>query len=211
MRGEFNLQVRDAGGLRDEDFIAARKEGCLEALLKGLSIDQEMQVRNKINDQMARGILKVVFAHGFAGGFPFDSATVLLMHIVLTTYTSEIDYDSYWTYYGSINTATGSANTSSGGRAFIRDDIGDKHWSDTSGKEELYFRSRFLWLPSQGNSNNIRAIDIYGGETVDYNSNDKFVVGRVLLKDKDTGNPVVVVKNINQVLTLEYTYSLISI
>jgi hypothetical protein len=81
------------------------------------------------------------------------------------------------------------------------------------GKEEIYFKSRFLYLPSQGISNNIRSIGVYGAEYASnqYNNEERYLVARVRLKDPDTGLPVILIKNFNQVLVIEYTVFFVSL
>lgn len=211
MRGEFHLQVKDCRGLRDEDFLAAQAEGSLNELLAGLAVAQEVRVRNALNDTLAWGLLHHVFGHGFGGGYPMDGGTELLTGVCLLTHDVELDYQEYRTWYGSIHVMEWSANTSSGAKGFGQrvDDfiVG----TPDDNREEVWCRHRWLWLPSEGNSNNIRSIGIMGGEHHNYTSEDKFRVGRVLLKDRDTGGQMVVVKNINQVLTLEYTVSYIAV
>jgi hypothetical protein len=211
MRGEFHLQLRDAAGLKDEDFLAAKAQGRLDVLLAGLHLELDHKQRNKLNDSLTWCLLHHVIGR-FPGGFPMDYSTVPLHHICLTTYGTDIVYDDpFYSWYGTIHNGAGSANNTSGGKGFNQ--TADPRIVDTpdDGKEEVWVRHRFLWLPSEGNSNNIRSIEMYGGEYYNFTAEDKWRNGRMLLRSPTTGLPIVVVKNINQVLTLEYTFSLVAV
>lgn len=212
MRGEFNLQVRDAKGLRDEDFSAAAARGELEALLESLGLEQAVHVRNKLTDHIVWGMYSFIFGHGLPKTDPWNGTPSILNCVCLMTDADEITYEegvNYW--YRTMHNWTNSANTSTGGKLFSYRTGSPVIDTDANGKEEVWVRHRWLWLPSEGNSNNIRSLAIFGAHDYTSSTANRVQLGRVLLKDPDTGGPIVVIKNINQVLTLEYTFSMLSI
>jgi hypothetical protein len=209
--GCFNICVQDAGGLTDEDFLKAKKEGCLDELLAGLPVDQEAQAENTATHM-------IVIAHfrkhltGFPNGaYPMDRVnTSILHHITLLNWASE-PYFAYWmSYYGTIHNPSGSVNTGNAGKRFYAHAIETYSEKDPTGREGVFVRSRWLYLPSQAVSNQIRAIGVYWGEYVNDNNEDKGMVAWARMKDAG-GFPLTLDKSASQTLLIQYTFSWVAL
>jgi hypothetical protein len=131
-----------------------------------------------------------------------------------SSYTEDSNKQTSFSTYSisHTNVVANSVNTSSASKRFIEDDITDPTiWSDTA-REAIHFRNRFLWLPSQGNSNAIKSIEIWASEVGTQNTvygNDIGRVGRVRLRDS-AGVYTTLNKTSSNSLLVEYTYTLVS-
>lgn len=215
MRGHFNVAVKDAGGLRDEDFLLAKSEGRLNSVLEKLAVVQRAEANNQITHWLSAVMISRVVGHSFPNApFPVYSGNVWpWSSITLQTTDAEVDYTYSWTsycdYYGTPDSVGSTA-----AKGFLTSVVESTIFAKTlGGKEEIYFKSRWLYLPSQGNSNNIRSVGVYGCEytTQQFVADDRYITARVRLKDPDTGLPVILIKNFNQVLVIEYTIFFVSL
>ena len=130
------------------------------------------------------------------------------------TTDSEPTYTEQTNQYTNLHNISGSANTSSGGKRFIEDDI-DPHLMDAdpdgNGRESILFRSRFLYLAAEGNSNDIRSLGVYFMRDADSTGSfDRARIARIRLKDGG-GNPIIINKTSAQVLLIEYRFTLVNI
>lgn len=222
MQGRFVIDKFDARGLGDEDFNRAIKDGSLNGLLGDLPHLQKCGGSNRIYDRMA----SYLFMHLFQspnGQYPeYDnvdgSRNSMLAAIVLSTedrdpsYTYERHYNNSYSYRD-IQTWPYNVGHSPAKR-FEEDQIEPwTVWTDSDGREAVNFRNKFLWLPTEAYNSTIRSICIVGLEDADTLYQDygwwRVETGFIRLKDVD-GNKVVLSKSSNEVLLVEYTFTLVS-
>lgn len=220
-KGHFDLQLMGAGGLSDADFDAATRERRIMDLLVTLPVHEKVGTDNRIFHRMS----SYIFNHLFQGGDitdPFDyggsnAAALAFVSLVSTDGEPPYDGEDWWRYnnYGYDNIQSVPDNVGGNpSKRFEEDQITPwEVWEDTSGRESIHFRNRWLYLPSEANSSTIRSLGIYfasdGDDTYRGYSDGFAKIGRVRLKDSG-GNPVTLSKNVNQVLLIEYTFSLVS-
>lgn len=228
--GHFDVQKMMACGLTDADFTRAIKEGRIKELLKKLPVVQRCSGSNRIFDNMAGYILHRKLSLPACAG-PFyrteNNPPAALTWILLantdgdtTSYTEDSDNWDGWGYNRNMNTGVNSVNTSSAAKRFEEDQI--YGWTigkdlDSNGRESIYFRNAFLYLPTEGYTSggyDIRSIGIYyasdgdSAPALDYYTSTA-LIGRVRLKDS-AGNKIAVTKNTSEVLFVEYTFQLVS-
>jgi hypothetical protein len=200
----------NAGGLKDEDFKAAIREGRLDEVLAGLKVEQHVKNQNVINHWAVATMFHNVFAHGFPNGpWPTYTNNMWCNNIGLSTRDDEPSFSVVeQQYYGGYHNFADNASGTTGARGMTAH-IAEANVYDKNpdGKEELFQRHRFLFIPSWAISNNIRSLSLLGSEYSNQGTGneDRWISGRVRLKDPDTGLPIVIVKNLNQVLVIEYT------
>lgn len=221
--GILETTLLDSGSLADADFDLAIKEGRINEMLAGLG-EPRLKLRNK----------NLVFDHWvpysyYWGGWssagsppgPFHqsagSGHSYLGFICLLNYTSEPTYTEYSGeehYWDPIHTAAGSVDTSAGAKRFEEDQIEQwVIWSDAGGKEKVSFRNRWLYLPNQAVSSVINSLGVFfhdDATSVTSSGREFSRAARIRFKDSG-GNPITINKTGNQVLLIEYTFSLISV
>jgi hypothetical protein len=221
--GHFELTLKNAEGLCDGDFGDARRQGKLQELLDGLRTDAEYGTDNLLFDFMVPW-----FGYWLFGGtapnswiaFGSSSTATMFYGVCLLTLDSDPDYQNEWIRSGSggdftaISNVASSADSVSGGKMFVQNasESADIR-SDPNGREAVYYRERWLFLPLEAVSSNIRSIGVYSGSSgtiVGTNSDFHIRSGRVRIKDSG-GNPVIISKANNQVLLVEYKASFVSI
>jgi hypothetical protein len=223
MNGMFNIKLFDNRGLKDGAFEKAIEGNYLMEQLDDLPVERHLpSQQNRIFDNLANMHLHTIFSGPNPGGTwtylvnnsPSNHAAIAFINLstdssVPTGYTEDWTSD---TNVNSISNVTSSANTSSGSKRFIEDDItAPTIWSDTA-REAIHFRNRFLWLPSQGNSSSIRSVAIYAHEDADNTSRYYLAVGkvgRVRLRDAD-GVLTTLNKTSSNSLLVEYTFTLVT-
>jgi len=220
MQGHFDLTLLDAGGYTDADFKRAQENGTILKMLDSLDIEQKCSGSNQVFDHFA----ETMFIHLMSGpgvSFPYGNGgtgSAYLGSLVLSTYDTEPTYTETETYgfFGrTVHSVGSSANTSSAGKRFIEDDIIDPDIIvDPDGRESIIVRSKFLYLTTEGTSNNIRSLAIWYDTDADLDpgsSGREWGIGaRIRLKDSG-GNPTIINKTSSQVLLVEYTFTLVSI
>jgi hypothetical protein len=217
--GHFDLALKNSGRLCDKDFEEARRQGRLGELLDGLETAQECHTDNLVFDLIVPYLGYFVFSAPSVGDLWRDNATVpaVFANICLLTTDSEPNYQSEWYRSGGYEYQTPSgagesANGSTGGKLFEEEasEAADIR-SDLGGREAIWYRERFLYLPSQGSSTNIRSIGVYWcaiATTTGVYFRQR--AARVRLKDSG-GNPIIVSKGTDQVLLVEYKATFVSI
>jgi hypothetical protein len=221
MRGFFNVEKMPARGLRDEDFQQAIDAGCINQLLTGFPVTQKCGGSNRIFDNAAGYMLDKLFSLGNCG-WPYyisdgGGPSIFNSICLATTDGDTTSYTEDWTTTNNDTTymhkVSGSANTSSGAKRFEEDQIENwTSWTDTDGREAIHFRNKWLYLPTQGTSTDIRSIVITfctDGDSTGGYSLDWARTGRVRLKDEN-GNKIILVKNSNEILLVEYTFTLVA-
>ena len=219
MQGFFDVKKMPARGLKDDDFQQAIDAGCLDELLVDLPVTQKCGGRNRIFDNMAGYILDKLFSLP-ACADPYDNSdgtpAALSFICLMTTEGDTTNYQENSTQTQlSYHSVTDSANTSSGAKRFEEDSIqGPWQWSHTGVKQEIYSQCRFLYLPTQGTSNDIRSIGLFfqsDGDNVGTYSIDFGRIGRVRLKEPDGVTHAFLSKNSNEVLLIDYRISLVAV
>lgn len=213
--GIYHLQLKSAGGLKDEDFLKARKAGQLDALLASLPLERELKGNNQLNDWIMPTFAHNVIGHGFPNGpWPTYDACVPFNSICLTSKDEEPDPEETYGWYGGYHQAQNAVGGDVAGRGFTAHRAEDTYIIvDPDDRESVRMRTRWIYLPSYGNSNNIRGITINGSQYSNQGTGgeDRYQVGRIRFKDPTTGVPVILVKNLNQVLIIEYTAIFVSL
>lgn len=212
MQGQFDIYLQDARGYTDEDFVRAQQEGRLSALLKELPVDQEVHVKNTVTHMMAISQFRRNFA-GFPGGAtPMDRYNNSPLHHILLSYDpSEPAYTDWYSVYSTIHNGPYSVEGSTAGKRFIGYDVETPFQGvNPSGREEVFTRHRFLYLPSQAISNRIRSVSVWWSEYIQDGNEDRGLVARVRMKDAG-GQPITLDKSSSQSLLIQYTFSLVSL
>lgn len=215
MQGHFDVRLKNARGLGDEDFLQALSAKKLDALLGSLDTELHLAGHNLINDYFSCSFFRNVFAHGIPNApYPMNTSFTPLNNISLMTTDAEPTPYEHYSWYGGFDGHYDNIGTSTGSKGFGNGRVEDPLYiKDPGGKESVFLRTRFLFLPSEGNSNNIRSIGIMGCEVSNQGTGveDRYQQGRIRLKDPVSGLPIAVSKNANQVLVVEYTLHLVSL
>lgn len=220
-QGHFDLHLKDCRGLTDADFDRAIKEGCIDDVLKDLPLERTVKTDNMIFSWLAAHLFSRLFQGGDVTN-PWDygdSNAAYFAFILLMNSDSEPSYTEQWwrwdSYYQQyMAEQDGTVDASSAAKRFEEDQISDWIiWQDTDGREAIHFRNRWLYTPSQAISSDIRSLGIYAHTDGDDTWRDYYHFmarsGRVRLKDTG-GNPIILSKNTNQVLLVEYTITMVS-
>ena len=213
MRGHFDVTLLDSGGYSDEQFKRAIEEKRIDQLLAVLKVEQKLSRRNLIMDNVAG----MVFQYSFSGpAIVADYGSYgdnWLNNISLLTKDEDPTYTEDNQWYGGAENGGDNIGASGSTKRFVVDTVDPHQLAVLSGgREGIYFRSRWLFLPAQGVSNNIRSIGIcwcrYASNLT--TSIDRGRIGRVRLKD-DQGRNVILNKTSRQVLLVEYELTLFTI
>lgn len=221
--GHFDLALKDAKGFGDEAFIEATRQGRLSRMLDDLPTELEAHTDNLVMD----GIVLYLGFNLFQVGDRPNGVRVDLISgggaawftsVCLMTTDSEPDYQSEWYRNGGydlfgMSNVPESANSSTGGKRF-KDDASETTdvRSDPGGRESVTYRDRWLYLPTQGTSSNIRSIAVRVSNNAQGFGNDFYIgrAARVRIKDGG-GNPIIINKTTSQVLLVEYRLAFVSI
>jgi hypothetical protein len=225
-QGLFNLTKYHAGKLRQEDFENAQKKGRLLQLLATLKERGRWHGQPNLVGPSWAG--HCFYYDGF-GGANLDNPTYLddgpfniqaaLANITLVTDDTEPAYNDaeFRTNYSvTIHNGLDSVNTASAGKRFLEDDaIAHEIDKPGDGREAIYFKSLWGYWPGQGTTDpltdkyisGIRVFYCYDGDTTGGTS--RVILARVLLKDVND-NPAYIVKENDEVLMVEYTFTLVS-
>lgn len=215
--GHFDLALKNSGTLSDADFENAMTHGCLQGLLDGLDTQLECHTDNLIMDLIVPYTAYFLFGAPTVGDLWRNLGAAVFGGICLLTTDSEPDYQNEWYRNGGYNYTSysnmpESANTSSAGKRFVEDaSEAAQKLSDPGGREAVWYRERWLYLPSQGISSNIRSIAVLWSADADHTGDvHKQRSARVRLKDAGN-NPIIINKDANQVLLIEYKVTFVSI
>lgn len=218
MFGQFDVHLKDlppGGDARLRGMLERGELPELNRLIDRMPTRQRAKGRNLVSDNFAGYTFRFCFSGGdITDPYDFDSGNAILATILLMTTDSEPTYTDATNQYTNLHNISGSANTSSGGKRFIEDDI-DPHLQDAdpdnNGRESILFRSRFLYLAAEGNSNDIRSLGIYFMRDADSTGSfERARTARIRLKDSG-GNPIIINKTSAQVLLIEYRFTLVTL
>lgn len=213
MQGHFDLTLLNTPGLTQELIEAVRQEGGdpkVEALLREFKREGEWKTDNLIY-QITPGYL---FVQAISGPTPYflDLAYSTLACINLATTAAEPTYNSelYTTAYIGWESVADSAGIGTGkSKRFINDCIVTPDFKiDAAGREAIYGKFKWLFLPGQATSSVIRSVAVYGSPESNLETSARFCrVGRVRIKDSG-GNPVTISKASTRSLLVEYTFTM---
>jgi hypothetical protein len=101
-------------------------------------------------------------------------------------------------------------NTGNAGKRFVAHDMEVLVDVEPNGREGIFMRERWLYLPSQVVSNEIRCVGVFWCENITDGNDERGRIGRVRMKDAG-GNPVTLNKSSSQTLLIQYTFTLVSL
>jgi hypothetical protein len=217
MQGQFELTVLDAEGYCDEDFKTLQSKGKVMDLVQRLPVAQQVKTKNRVFDNMAAYLLDKLFScPNSPEPYYRDAGKAALAFIApLTTDGATSDYEEHvpHTYTYARNAVDIVVVADATVKRFVEDQItGFVVWTDAT-REAVHFRNRWLYLPTEAVSSNIRSIGIFFSDNGDNKtSNYRYHsrLGRVRLTNSG-GVPIVLNKSASQVLLIEYTFSLVSV
>jgi len=223
MNGEFDIRLLSAGGFSDADFLAAQKKGCVLDMLSNLDVERRHHGTNQVFDNVGAHIFDRHMG-GDAVTAPFnaiDGSAAAFWAIQFEDTSDEPGYtDLDWVHDGlPYSDKMGNYVSTTGIKRFVDDDIEATLIAtdyDGVGKEEIRYRSRWLWLPNQGNSSNIKSLVVVynsdGSQGVASNNyqHERAPSARIRIKDQN-GNNTTINKTNSQVLFVEYTFYLVSV
>lgn len=217
MQGHFDLSMLDTPGLTPELIEAVRREGGdpkVEALLRGLKVEERWSTDNLIY-QVTPSYL---YFWAISGPSPYghmnnnnSAGCSCLGFICLTSTASEPSYTAE-NYSAIVSYASVPDNVGSNPSKLFIDDciVAPDIKVDPDGRESIYLKCKWLYLPGQATSSVIRSVsvfflDYYNAPT--YSSYYKTRIGRVRIKDSG-GNPVTISKAATKSLLVEYTFTM---
>ena len=214
MEGNYRLQIKNSANYKDEDFLLAIKENRLDSFLAVLDTEYYLEGHNLINHWFSAVIFHNVFEHGIPDSpgsselncVPFNNIGLMTTDSEPTYTETYTWYDGYEAYYDNIG--------STGAKGFVAHRVENQQIiKDPDGKESLRMRTRWIFLPSQANSNDIRSVGIFGSRYSDQSTNNqnRYQIGRIRFKDPISGNPIIISKNVNQAFVFEYTVNFVSL
>lgn len=224
IQGHIDLQRFDARGLTREEIDAGIKAMGLDRFLKEVHKNGHWEGKNRVLAAFARCMY---YANGAAtneggwlnapnpGDFYNTSSRPLLWGVLLATTSTEPAVNEWWSQNNSYNWTPPDAVTSQYDalKRFNTDGpIDVEVYKDPNGKEGAHVRQKFLWYPGEATSSSIRSVVLYGSEgDSGYGGvyEDKARICRWRIKDSG-GNPVTLSKLSQEVLLLQYTFSIYS-
>lgn len=205
MRGHFEVELINSGKLRDEDFLLTPR-GELSSLLSSLDVVKRVEGWNQCNDMLAGSILETVLS-GPDIDSPYKYWTIGtggLASINVENRDPELTYTEWTSIPGYLYEPGYPVGTGDSGKRFIEDDV-LSHAIEAyqNSREEVWFRSRWLYLPSQIVCGNIKSIGYFYGQYASQTSyQSRATYGRFRLKDSN-GNPITISKSSSQVLLVQ--------
>lgn len=224
--GYLTLIRKNIGKHTEEDFQRARKEGWLKQLIDDCELDHiHGPQHNLIDHAFAMSMFPRLFYSANVGWdwmWSTDAEWCFLLAMIITAIDSEpavTDYNPGGNpyFYDAFSTKVnqwgyGSVYIS---QAYFEESQAeaDEIKSSPLGREEIYYRERWLWSPSSFTSSNIRSLAIltgypYGG--IGDESGYQGKGGHIRLKDAN-GLPIIYSKTANQILLAEYKFILASV
>lgn len=211
MQGHFDLFLQNSRGLRDADFIAARDAGRLGALLETLPVEREVHSDNLVHQLFSICMFRLVFGHGLPNGtYPMSVSTGIPFYTVaLLTSGDEPAYSDWWGGNQYPYNVPYCVSTT-GYKRFVVNAEETSYAAEVSGREAVFLRSRWLFLPSEAVSNSIRSVGAYWSDTATLGAEDRGLIARARIKDTG-GNPITLIKTSEQSLLVQYTATLVSL
>lgn len=224
-KGRFDVSIFKPSKHRDEDFEAAIKRGELDHLLLDLEVEQRARSNNMLFDNLMPSLFYRAGWNGCpAAPDPYDDwsgsgSGIWCVYLATTdddpTYQESWDLN-YWAYGYNMPNCANCGSSTHGARRFYNDQAAPYEvWVAADGRQQIFFRNRWFFLPTQGYSDNIRSIVLAwyreaSRSLTDQNAVNKRSIGRVRLRDQD-GEKVRLNKTAYQAMLLEYTFSFVSV
>lgn len=217
---QYDFELYETGQLPDQIFIDAGKQGELSKLLAKYPKKGKWQHKNMMFDHAVANIFSRLFGGG-AGptGWTMGDAGAILafMNMAGSGFSSEPTYQDATTgAWGDTNISgvSYSVDATYGSKRFIEDQIETYQCAkDPNGREAIFFRNRWLWLPSQA-VGSIYSAAVWGADDGDGTTTGWYVqhgcTARIRLKDV-SGNPIIINKLSTQALLIDYMLTLYSV
>ena len=218
MQGHFDLAMLHTPGLTRELIEAVRREGghpAVEQYLREQLRDEEWSTDNLIVKTAPSYLYYRALSGPSIYGNPNGTSSFSgLAFIALTSTASEPGYTSD-VYSGNLSWVNVPDNVGSNpSKRFINDCIVPQEIKvDPAGRESVYGKFKWLYLPGEATSSVIRSVTVYmTGEFNDLPATiyTRMRTGRVRIKDSG-GNPVTIVKGATKSLLVEYTFTMPSL
>ena len=221
MQGRFDLQMLHTPGLTQDLLDAVRREGGDAAVMEYLQrfpVDGQWAMDNLIFKTAPSYFYYQALSNPgnyFTTGYGWNAPT-LFAWIALTQTSTEPSYtgEVYTLDFGWDSTPDMVGGTSSH-KVFINNCIISPDFkSDPNGREAIYAKLKWLYLPGEATHSSIRSVTYYSSCRLDYTTSNFSVghgrTGRVRIKDSG-GNPVTINKASNKSLLVEYTFTMPSL
>lgn len=216
MQGHFDLTMLHTPGLTRDLIEAVRREGGdpkVEKFLAQFKKEGQWSTDNLIF-KVAPSFLyyHVISGPSVYGQWGDGGNPTGLAYITLTTTSTEPSYTGEETSYSyGVNWQTGMPDNvgNNPSKQFINGCVVTPDFKvDAAGREAVYGKFKWLYLPGEATSSTIRSVTIWGiGNTGDFNYHQKTRMGRVRIKDSG-GNPVTISKTNTRSLLIEYTFTM---
>lgn len=220
MNGTFNVSLLDSRSYKDEDFLQAIDKGTINRLLESLPVEQKLENQNAVHHWTVPYLFQMLMSGPSGPGVPFTTDNSQFICCCLMSASSEPSFsEAYTMYMGGYDFYvwynTDCINVSGAGKLLINNSIESYLLAkDTQGRESVFFRDRWLFLPSEGVSSVIRGLGIFGSDRANSVGPVNYVTWgrscRVRFKDSG-GNPVTINKLNTQAMVVDYTVTLVSI
>lgn len=215
MRGHFDLTMLDTPGLTKELIEVVRCEGgdsAVEDYLRKFTKEGEWKTDNLIYQWVPSWLYSLSFSG--PSFYALNAVWCPYGTLTLATTSAETSYNAepYNTgYYINWENLADSAGIGTGkAKRFINDCIVTPDFKiDPNGREAVYAKFKWLFVPGEATSSVIRSIAVYGagGSDIYGNSGNWSRAGRVRIKDSG-GNPVTISKAATRSLLVEYTLTM---
>jgi|MudIll2142460700_1097286.scaffolds.fasta_scaffold00022_32 hypothetical protein len=223
MQGHFDIHMLHTPGLTRELIEAVRREGGdpeVEKYIRSFQQDEEWHGDN-IVFQGHPGYLYyyAMNAPSMYYSLNYASSVNAFYWVALTSSSTEPSYATVGTeHVWTGNIAPDSLPNllgGSGGRKTFNQTIVDRDVkSDAGGREAIYAKFKWLYLPGECTSDQIKSIDVFYCCRIEdpsyYGGVGHARVARVRIKDSG-GNPVTINKLATKSLLIEYTHTLVSL
>lgn len=219
--GQYDFSLFETGNPPDEVFIEAGKRGELNKLLADFPKSGEWHCKNMMFDHVVPHIFNQLFGGGAApSGWDLTSGTgaaLAFINLAGSGFSSEPTYQEAtsggWADI-SISGVSYSVDATYGSKRFIEDQIETYSCAkDPNGREAVFFRNRWLWLPSQA-VGSIYSAAVWCNHDGDSTQTQWYVThgvaARVRLKDP-SGNAIIINKLSTQALLIDYMLTLYSV
>ena len=213
MEGLFKATILDASSLTPAERDEAVKYGLWDELLDLLPTKTVFSGKNMVFDNFAAWAFYAIMSGGGVTD-PYDfggASNSPLAHIGLL-YHERAPYYQESTHQ---NLAPGSLSymvTSDAWKRFIVDEA-QPYLIQVApdGREEVQFRSRFMFAAGEANADNIRCFAVYFCESANSTgTNDRGIIAKIRLQDAG-GTLLTLEKTVDEVLLLEYWFKLVSL
>jgi hypothetical protein len=222
MQGHFDLTMLDTPGLSRDLIEAVRREGgdpAVEHYLRKFAKEGEWKTDNLVYQVTPSYLYYWAFGAATAyGGLIWNSSgSNGLGFINLSSTSAEPTYSGE--NYGplvswiSVTDSVGAGSSKHFWTAAVGSTgpiVTPDVKVDPNGREAIYMKTKWLYLPGEATSSVIRSVGVYYGDYLpnyDNSSYNKVRIARVRIKDSG-GNPVTISKIATKSLLVEYTFTM---